>query len=439
MSFIENNEEMLEQVRKRQTQRVDEMALAYANTYFLRLDPDGFAVIVPLTEFAARWWAGSEVWYRDEFSFWHAHQEHPQVMVVLPGLQERAEFLMESSGETVGFRSFAGDGPGDFILYGTGAEWKVFGKLILWGLESNGEFLQFIPEEKRTLELSEKAVRRTGSAIRHVPRHLISESLWEIALSQDGTALRHLGAGANALFIRKKREEIFFEIAIRQNALALAYVPMLKRTLPLCKIAVQQNGKALGFVPEHLRSRELYEEAVSSNGHALEYVPVSSRDPLMLENALRNDGTALEHIEASSRSEELCKLALAQTGLALRWLPKTFHSPEIYQKAVEKTASALWVVHEEHRTPELCSLAVHLDGLALNYVPTELRTPALCKTAVLNDWRAWQFVPHEVREKIEGEVPGPPPPKWPPSLLEEIAQAIAPDRRGPAPMTPARH
>jgi hypothetical protein len=431
MSFIENNEKILEQVRRRQTQRADEMALAYANTYFLRLDPDGFAVIVPLNEFAARWW-GSEYWHRNEFSFWNAHHENPQIMVVLPGLQEQAEFFMESFGESVGFRSCTGEGPEKFNIYSAKSEdWRRFGKLILWGLESNGEFLQIMPKETRTLELCEKAVRRTGSAIRHVPRHLISESLWEIALSQDGTALRHLGAGAEL-------EDRFLEIAIRQNALSLAYVPMPRRSLSLCKIAVQQNGKALEFVPEPLRSRELYEEAVSSNGHALEYVPVISRDRLMLENALRNDGTALEHIEASSRSEDLCKLALAQTGLALRWLPKAFRTPEIYQKAVEKTANALWVVHEEHRTPELCSLAVHLDGQALNYVPTELRTPALCKTAVLNDWRAWQFVPHAVRGKIVGEVPGPPPPKWPPSMLEEIAQAIAPDRPGSAPMAPAR-
>lgn len=432
MTFIQNDEKMLEQIRRRQTQKADEMALAYANTHFLRLDPDGFAVIAPLTEFAARWW-GSEHWYRDEVAFGEAHQGRPQIMVVLPGLHERADYLMENEGASVGFRSCTGEGPEEFNIYSAKfEEWRRFGKLILWGLESNGEFLQCIPRKTKTLELCEKAVRRTGSAIRHVPRDLISESLWEIALSQDGTALRHLGAGA-------KLEDRFLEIAIRQNGLSLEYVPIHKRTLSLCKIAVQQNGKALGFVPEHLRSRELYEEAVSSNGHALEYVPVSSRDRLMLEKALRNEGTALEHIEASSRSEDLCKLALAQTGLALRWLPKAFHSPEIYQKAVEKTASALWLLSEEYRTPELCALAVQQDGQVLNYVPLELRTPALCKAAVLADWRAWRFVPDEVRGKIEGEVPGPPPPIWPPSLLEEIAQAITPDRQGSAAMAPARY
>jgi hypothetical protein len=75
--------------------------------------------------------------------------------------------------------------------------------------------------------------------------------------------------GFNIKYTKYPMPEVF-DTAVRQNGLALAYVPVKYRTYERCKLAVQQTGLALAFVPE--QTEELCEIACKQNGYAIQYV-----------------------------------------------------------------------------------------------------------------------------------------------------------------------
>jgi hypothetical protein len=69
-------------------------------------------------------------------------------------------------------------------------------------------------------------------------------------------------------------------LAVKQNGLALYYVPDELRTKELCELAIQQDGEALQYVPDKLRTKELCELAVKQNSIAFQFVIDKFKDGL---------------------------------------------------------------------------------------------------------------------------------------------------------------
>ena len=117
----------------------------------------------------------------------------------------------------------------------------------------------------------------------------------------------------------------------------------------MCLEAVKQNGLALRFVPEEFKTSEICLEAVKEKGWVLEYVPKELRTP------------------------EICLEAVKQDGLALQFVPNEFITLEMCLEAVKEKGHALEYVPKELRTPEICLEAVKQNSYALQYVPEELK------------------------------------------------------------------
>ena len=86
----------------------------------------------------------------------------------------------------------------------------------LAAVESDGEALQYVPDELKSEALCAKAVERNGDALRYVPDELKSEALCANAVESDGYALR--------------------------------YVPDELKSEAVCAKAVERNGDALQYV-----------------------------------------------------------------------------------------------------------------------------------------------------------------------------------------------
>ena len=96
-----------------------------------------------------------------------------------------------------------------------------------------GENLKWVPEEYKTKELCEVAVKSIGHALAYVPKELKSPELCELAIK--GV----LGQGGN-----------------------LKFVPYELQTQELCELAVKDKGYALEHVPEELKTLEMCDVAV---------------------------------------------------------------------------------------------------------------------------------------------------------------------------------
>ena len=224
--------------------------------------------------------------------------------------------------------------------------------------------IQLTDDPTEQIKIANKMVKNNSMALRFVPRELITPELCKLAVEQESRAL--------------------------------VFVPEQLKTPELCKIAVKENGTALDFVPEEFKTPKLCRIAVEDNSQALQYVPEQLRTPELCKIAVSKDSWTLQYVPEKLRTPELCKIAVSEDSWTLHYVPKQLKTPELCKIAVSKDGQALRHVPEELKTPELCKIAVSKDGQALLYVPEELKTPELCKIAVKENGRALQYVPQRL-------------------------------------------
>lgn len=116
-------------------------------------------------------------------------------------------------------------------------------------------------------------------AIDKNPRHILVmrgrttdlDSLIEYALSKDGKLLGKL-IQERFITYETKETDKYYEIAIKQNGLALKYVPEIKRSKEFCKVAVKSNPFALEYVSRENQTLEMCYEAINKDGRVFQYM-----------------------------------------------------------------------------------------------------------------------------------------------------------------------
>ena len=104
-----------------------------------------------------------------------------------------------------------------------------------------------------------------------------------------------LGPESHEHIDNKVTDEIF-EIAVKQNGLALKYIDYDKQTDKIIEEAVSQNGLALEYVHYDKQTDKIIELAVTNNGCALEYVQNDKLTIEVLELAIKNNPCVIQFI-----------------------------------------------------------------------------------------------------------------------------------------------
>ena len=369
----------------------EEQEQIYRETEFVYKDEETvFQIVSPLTEDSAKWWGKGTRWCTSADNnnmFEHYAQQSPLFILLIP-----------NNGDTTGngnklqlWKSeydiqFMDESDNNVSLEYIEQNWSVLEPVCKWLND-----LRFIPEEYRTKELCELAVKQNGQALQLVPEELRIKELCEIAAKQDGLSL---------YFVPEElKTKKIYELAVQNNGYALEYVPEELRTPELCAIAVQNNGEALEYVPIKLRTKELCKLAVKENGFALEYVTEHLMTPELCESSVKNNALALEYIPEELKTKELCELVVKNNGYALQYIPEHLKTKELFKLAVQSNGNALDCVPKELRTKELCELAIQNNGYALKFVLEHLITQELCELAIQNSGYALQYVPEHLKTK----------------------------------------
>lgn len=118
-------------------------------------------------------------------------------------------------------------------------------------------------------------------AINKNPRHILVmrsrttdlDSLIEYALSKDGKLLGKLMQERFITYETKEtNKDKYYEIAIKQNGLALKYVPEMKRSKEFCDLAVKSNPFALEYASRENQTLEMCYEAINKDGRVFQYM-----------------------------------------------------------------------------------------------------------------------------------------------------------------------
>lgn len=110
-----------------------------------------------------------------------------------------------------------------------------------------------IPKEFETHELFMKMVQNDVNSFRYVPHDFKTQELVEFVVTKDGLLLEHIH---HKYFISKYGKNLYKKIcinAVKQNGLALEFVPKKFKSKEICDESLKQNREAYKFVPTMMK------------------------------------------------------------------------------------------------------------------------------------------------------------------------------------------
>lgn len=229
-------------------------------------------------------------------------------------------------------------------------------------------------------------MRNNGLALTYVPEEYRYDGIYREALATYGKAIGFI-----------PESHITPELcscAVAQNPAALEYIPESFLNYQLCATAVSAMGKMLAHVPSNQIDRAICLSAVTNDGMAIEHVPDAFFDKEIQLAAVGENGLALQCIPARKRSRVVCEKAVESNPLALEFVPIRFASESIVLGALEANGEALRYV--ANPTTEMCRLAVHNTEKALRFVPEEMKSAELCYSAFERDWHVITYIPAQL-------------------------------------------
>ena len=137
-------------------------------------------------------------------------------------------------------------------------------KVALKAVEQEGRFLHFIPDEFKTDTVIQKALQHSPQAILsliHSETITFKQEYGLIVLRQDGMMLKPL---IEALKFQQTDASLPLEwvtTAVKQNGLALEFVPFEFKTEAICSLAYHQNKRSLAFIPAKYITEKMFEDA----------------------------------------------------------------------------------------------------------------------------------------------------------------------------------
>ena len=289
----------------------EEQEQVYRETEFVYKDEEtGFQIISPLTEDSAKWWGKGTRWCTSAEKnnmFEHYAQDAPLFILLMPNGDKLQLWIWKD--ELFNDIQFMDEADNEIELEYIEQNWNILKPICLW-LKN----LRLVPEEYRTKELCELAVKQNGEALYYVLEKYITQELCNLAVQQNGMALE---------FVPLELRTSLYKLAIQNNGEALQHVPEEYRTKELCELAVKNNGYAIYYIPEELKTEELYKTLVKKDGDSLRFFPERLKTKEICEIAVKHNG-CLCHVPYKYRTLELCELAVQQDEYALEFVPDKY-------------------------------------------------------------------------------------------------------------------
>lgn len=227
--------------------------------------------------------------------------------------------------------------------------------------------LGMIYKREQTSEIVKIAVAADGMALREASKLLVDYDLCKTAVQQNGLALRYV----QKTYPQFLTDEMI-EIAVKNNALAIAHVPPVKITKRLAQIAVRQpveekhfrntgiNKYPIGYIPDQFIDEQLVSESVMYSPRSIRHVPRRFLTRSLWKQAISIEGAVLGLLpeEISIKDIELVEISFASDPENIRFVPKQLRSKKKCEEAFKKNPLLIECFPEEFITIEMCLAAI---------------------------------------------------------------------------------
>jgi hypothetical protein len=186
---------------------------------------------------------------------------------------------------------------------------EIIKQLFKQVVKEDRRTLLFIPDNKLSYDIIKEAVQSNGLALQFLDTENITHIYYKFFNNinkieklnkiDDLYCNEILGNEIHNPInesIDKKISDEIFEIAVKQNGLALKYIDYDRQTDNIIELAVSQNGLALEYVHYDKQTNKIIELAVINNGCALEYVQNDKMTIEIIELAIKNNPFVIQYI-----------------------------------------------------------------------------------------------------------------------------------------------
>ena len=276
--------------------------------------------------------------------------------------------------------------------------------LCIVAVLQNGMALRYIVNQ--TLDICLAAVAQNGAAFQYVKEEFRTPEIYRIALSSCGRMLRHispkdqteelclLATKENPYNLRYVSKRLLKDVMIKtvtNDGFAIKYIPApneddedeFRFYMELVKLSVKQNGMALKFIPKEYQTPSVCKMAIENNPEAFQYVADQTLDVCL--TAVKLDGKLISIVHDKYKAK--CSLAAVKQNW--RCFEDVIQSYENALAAVEQYGMLLESVKDEFIDNNICLAAVKQTGYALPFVKNQ--TAEICKAAVENEGTAIKF------------------------------------------------
>ncbi len=163
-------------------------------------------------------------------------------------------------------------------------------------------------------------------------------------------------------------------VAVKQNGIALKYIPDSMQTIDLIMEAINQDINAFEFVAKELITAELCDYAVSVNGEIIKYIPKKFITEELMRKAVISNGLCIEYID--NKTYDLCLLAVCNNIRALNSVPKVFRDDNLYTTAIDYNWHSFERLPERYYNLKYCLLL--LEYYSEDFSESDLETYKRC-------------------------------------------------------------
>ena len=270
-----------------------------------------------------------------------------------------------------------------------------------------GGCLFCVPEERRSYELCQIALKQSGTAYPDIPRAWRDKDMTLLAL-QD--LYFETEAYDKDIPDGLWDDPDFCLKAVALDGYCLKFMPESLKTYDVCLNAVQSRFISLQWVPSEIIDEALVLKAIeASNGYnmsALSYVPQHLFTHKVCETAMSTGTWAYAHIPDRMKTAKFTNQALEFCSSMIKYIPKKHFTRELMLAQASRYPYCFDSLPDEYQNAEFALECLRLNGNYLERIPYSLRTYEMCLAAVSCGKDVIRYVPpkHHTEELLAAAV-----------------------------------
>lgn len=211
-------------------------------------------------------------------------------------------------------------------------------EMYLYAIEKDPSIIAHFCKDEQTLEICLSAIKKDPMSILYIGQNLRTPEMYTLALNAMPQIYYLLSEA-------EKRDPHLAKMALENFGSAIKYLPKELLTDKICMQAVKNDGLAIKYIPQSMWTQELCSTAVKECAHAIQHIRGEWRTTKLciaaitgrqiISNKYDFYNHAIKFLTVSDFNPEISEAAVKHNGKLVRFIPAQFRTQKIIEISQE--------------------------------------------------------------------------------------------------------